>query len=145
MLILPQSIAEQICAHAERDYPNECCGILLGSFSYGQWQLTSAISVGNVASTPRNRYQIAPAQLVRIAREASRQGLDIAGFYHSHPDHPAIWSQTDLAEAHWLGCLYLIFELRNGKTTAGNAFLLTGDSEEEKHFVQIPMTIEPAP
>jgi len=43
-------------------------------------------------------------ELVRIQREGRERGEDIVGFYHSHPDHPARWSQTDLAEAHWFGC-----------------------------------------
>lgn len=140
MLKLPEPIAAQIRAHAEADYPHECCGVLLGSLSGDQWQLAAAIAATNAETrSPRNRYQIAPAELVRISREADRRGLAIAGFYHSHPDHPAEWSQTDLAEAHWLGCIYLILELRQGKSAAAHAFLLAGASEEEKHFVPLPI------
>ncbi|HTJ30731.1 MAG TPA: M67 family metallopeptidase [Acidobacteriaceae bacterium] len=142
MLTLPQPIAAQIHAHAERDYPHECCGVLLGSFANGRWSIAAALPAANSeAQSPQNRYSIDARELVRIHREAARQGLDIAGFYHSHPDHPAMWSPTDLAEAHWLGCLYLITELRAGKAVTTNAFLLAGNSEEEKHF--LPVAIEP--
>jgi proteasome lid subunit RPN8/RPN11 len=60
--------------------------------------------------------------------------LSIAGFYHSHPDHPAQWSQTDLAEAHWLGCSYVITAVAKGRTVATNSFRLAGDTEENKRF-----------
>jgi proteasome lid subunit RPN8/RPN11 len=71
---------------------------------------------------------------VKIEREARRQGIDIAGFYHSHPDHPAQWSATDLAEAHWLGCCYVITAVAEGKATVTNSFLLAGITEEDKRF-----------
>ena len=60
--------------------------------------------------------------------------MSIAGFYHSHPDHPAQWSETDLTEAHWLGCSYVITAVAQGNATETNAFLLAGDAEESKRF-----------
>ena len=87
-----------------------------------------------------NRYQIAPAELVKIEREARRRGLDIAGFYHSHPDHPAQWSPTDFEEAHWIGCCYVITAVTQGKATVTNSFFLAGAREEDKRFEQ--QTIE---
>jgi proteasome lid subunit RPN8/RPN11 len=56
------------------------------------------------------------------------------GFYHSHPDHPAKWSQTDLTEAHWIGCSYVITSVEKGKAAITNSFLLTGTMEEDKRF-----------
>jgi proteasome lid subunit RPN8/RPN11 len=98
--------------------------------------VTGAVRAENTrADSARNRYQIAPLELVRIEREARCQGLEIAGFYHSHPDHPAQWSQTDLAEAHWLGCSYVITEIAQGKAAVTNSFLLTGRTEEDKQFL----------
>ena len=73
-----------------------------------------------------NRYNIDPKELVRIQREGRERGEDIIGFYHSHPDHPAQWSQTDLAEAHWFGCSYVITSVEKGKAMLTNAFELTG-------------------
>jgi proteasome lid subunit RPN8/RPN11 len=55
------------------------------------------------------------------------------GFYHSHPDHPARWSATDLAEAHWTGCSYVITSVEEGRAALTNAFLLVGE-EDGKHF-----------
>ena len=89
-----------------------------------------------------NRYNIAPEELIRIQRQARKLGLDIVGFYHSHPDHPAQWSQTDFAEAHWVGCSYVITACRQGKAAITNSFLLTGTSEEDKQFLDEPVEIE---
>jgi proteasome lid subunit RPN8/RPN11 len=63
------------------------------------------------------------------------RGEDIVGFYHSHPDHPARWSQTDLAEAHWIGCSYVITSVEKGKAVLTNSFELAGTDENDKKFV----------
>jgi len=134
-LRLPQAVYDQIRAHGEQTYPHECCGALLGRSTPDGWQVHSAVAAGNTRTdSAHNRYQIAPLELVRIERGARRQGLDIAGFYHSHPDHPAQWSTTDFAEAHWLGCSYVITEVAYGKAAVTNSFLLAGATEEDKHF-----------
>ena len=74
--------------------------------------------------SPENRYHIDPAELVRIQRKAALTGQDIVGFYHSHPDCPAKWSRTDLDEAHWTGCSYVITSVEHGKAVQTNSFLL---------------------
>ena len=90
---------------------------------------------GNIRTdSAHNRYQIAPQELVKIQRLGRERGLDIVGFYHSHPDHPAQWSKTDFAEAHWLGCSYVITSVEEGVAQATNSFLLTGTTEEDKAF-----------
>ncbi len=79
---------------------------------------------------------------MRIQRQGRDRGLDIVGFYHSHPDHPARWSQTDLAEAHWIGCSYVIISVEQGKAAQTNSFLLTGSVEEDKRFVDEEIRVE---
>ncbi len=140
-LFLTPAVYAAIRADGELTYPNECCGALLGhSMQEGCWKIVAAVRAENTRTdSAHNRYQISPLQLVRIQREAAAQGLDIAGFYHSHPDHPAQWSATDFAEAHWIGCAYVITEVRQGKAAVTNAFLLAGSVEEDKRFE--PMTI----
>ncbi len=89
-----------------------------------------------------NRYNIAPEELVRIQRQARKLGLDIVGFYHSHPDCPAQWSPTDFAEAHWVGCSYVITRVDRARPPVTNSFLLTGTGEEDKKFLDEPVEIE---
>jgi proteasome lid subunit RPN8/RPN11 len=134
---MTRTLYETIRAHGEETYPYECCGALLGRPIQDGWQIAAAVRAGNTRTdSAHNRYNIAPLELVKIEREARRQGLGIAGFYHSHPDHPAHWSQTDLAEAHWLGCSYVITAIAKGKATETNSFRLAGVHEEDKSFEQ---------
>ena len=134
MLRLPFSLYESLRAHGERTYPHECCGVLLGHAGDGN-EVVQAIEAGNTRTdSAHNRYNIAPGELIGIQREARKADLDIVGFYHSHPDHPAQWSVTDFAEAHWLGCSYVITRVAQGKAEDTNSFLLEGTSEEEKRF-----------
>jgi proteasome lid subunit RPN8/RPN11 len=135
VVIFPREVYAAIRMHGEETYPHECCGALLGRIVDGVWSVIESVKAGNMRTdSAHNRYQIAPGELVKMEREARSKGLDIAGFYHSHPDHPAQWSQTDFAEAHWLGCCYVITEVAQGKAAVTNSFLLAGTSEEDKRF-----------
>ncbi len=148
MLKLSTAIYEAMRAHGEETYPNECCGVLLGRSAVGVDEVfanivESAVRADNTRTdSPRNRYNIAPQELVRIQRQAREGGLDIIGFYHSHPDHPAQWSTTDFAEAHWLGCSYVITSVRAGAAQETNSFLLTGASEEGKALESEPIEVD---
>jgi proteasome lid subunit RPN8/RPN11 len=134
-LRMARATYDAIRAHGEQTYPHECCGALLGRSTAEGWRIEAAVRAGNTRTdSAHNRYQIAPAELVKIEREARSRGLDIAGFYHSHPDHPAQWSPTDFAEAHWLGCSYVITAVEMGRAAATNSFRLEGTTEEEKRF-----------
>ena len=142
-LIVTQGVYDALRAHGEETYPHECCGALLGRTDAKGWRVLEAIRAGNTRTDyAHNRYHIAPIELVRIQRSARDKGLEIAGFYHSHPDHPAQWSQTDFAEAHWLGCAYVITAVAQGKAEATSSFLLAGVSEEDKRFEQQAIEIE---
>jgi proteasome lid subunit RPN8/RPN11 len=136
MLRLGKAEFEALRRHGEETYPHECCGVLLGQFEDdGTRHVTSIARCGNTRDdSPHNRYNIDPRELIRIQREGRERGEDIVGFYHSHPDHPAQWSQTDLAEAHWLGCSYVITAVEKGKAAVTNSFELTGTDENSKKF-----------
>jgi proteasome lid subunit RPN8/RPN11 len=148
MLKLTTAIYEAIRTHGEETYPHECCGVLLGRSAIGVDEVfaniaESAVRAGNTRTdSPRNRYNIAPQELVKIQRQARDSGWDIVGFYHSHPDHPAKWSSTDFAEAHWLGCSYVITSVRAGAAQETNSFLLTGSSEESKALESEPIEVD---
>jgi proteasome lid subunit RPN8/RPN11 len=135
-LVISTLLLDQLRAHGEQTYPHECCGVLVGEFDEaGNKAVKTVVACGNTrADSPHNRYHISPIELVRIQREARTAGLDIVGFYHSHPDHPAQWSSTDLAEAHWTGCSYVITSVENGKAVLTNSFLLVEEAES-KRFV----------
>lgn len=145
-LKLSRSLYEQLRAHGEETYPHECCGIFLGHSSENGNEVLTLLRAGNTRTdSAHNRYHIAPAELIRAQREGRAQGLDIVGFYHSHPDHPARWSVTDFAEAHWYGCSYVITAVEGdketGEATLTNAFLLTGTGEEDKAFADQALEI----
>jgi proteasome lid subunit RPN8/RPN11 len=141
-LQIPNAIFDSIRGHGEETYPHECCGVLLGRSTSEGWSVAAAVRACNTRTdSAHNRYQIAPVELVKIQREAHRQGLDIAGFYHSHPDHPAQWSATDFAEAHWIGCSYVITEVADGRARTTNSFLLAGTTEEDKRFELETITV----
>ena len=127
---------DEIRRHGEETYPHECCGILLGTSDGDVRTVRATVRCGNTRiDSPENRYNIDPRELVRAQREANERGLDIVGFYHSHPDHPARWSPTDFEEAHWIGCSYVITSVENGKASVTNSFVLSGTKEEDKALV----------
>jgi proteasome lid subunit RPN8/RPN11 len=136
MLVFDPHAYSALRCHGEGAYPEESCGVLVGRLRDGGAAVASAIRCENIRrDSPRNRYAIDPKELVRIQREARVQGLEIVGFYHSHPDHPAEWSSTDLAEAYWVGCSYVITRVANGRAEETRSFRLEG-SWEEKRFVE---------
>ena len=143
MLKLSQPVYDSLRRHGEETYPHECCGVLLGRFEDdGSRSVTRAVRAGNTREdSPHNRYNIDPKELIRIQKEGRERGEDIVGFYHSHPDHPAQWSSTDLAEAHWFGCSYVITSVEKGRAAVTNAFELTGIEEDKKKFIDEQISI----
>jgi len=143
MLKISQAAYASLREHGETTYPHECCGALLGRFEDdGSRTATRSKPCGNTRDdSPHNRYNIDPKELIRIQREGRERGEDIVGFYHSHPDHPAQWSPTDLAEAHWFGCSYVITSVEKGKASITKAFELTGTDEHDKKFVDEPIEV----
>ena len=142
-LTLSQQLYDELRAHGEETYPHECCGILLGKSDAENLAVHQLLRAGNTRTdSAHNRYNIAPQELIAAQRQARKSGLDIVGFYHSHPDHPAQWSPTDFAEAHWIGCSYIITEIAAGKAAITNSFFLSGTSEEDKQFLDEPIEIE---
>ena len=135
MLIIRADDYETLRKDGEQTYPHECCGVLLGLINGDERQVAQIVRCRNIRDDrAEDRYQIDPAELLAAQRVARTQGLEIVGFYHSHPDHPAQWSTTDFAEAHWLGCSYVITSVEHGKATRTHAFVLRGESEEDKRF-----------
>ncbi|MFZ0287128.1 MAG: M67 family metallopeptidase [Terriglobales bacterium] len=136
MLKIKPTDYDSLRRHGEETYPHECCGVLLGRMDGETRLVTSVARCGNTREdSPQNRYNIDPRELIRIQRQGRERGEEIVGFYHSHPDHPARWSATDLAEAHWFGCSYVITSVEKGKAAVTNSFELVGSEENDKKLV----------
>lgn len=143
MLRLSKREADAIRSHATSVYPDECCGVLLGRLDEGARLVRESIPATNVSGEfSSSRYSIAPEELIQIQKKSRESGLDIIGFYHSHPDHPADWSPTDLKEAHWFACSYLIVSVKQGKPAEMCSFVLAGTSDDDKRFDEEKLEME---
>lgn len=117
-------------AHARAALPDECCGILLGTGD----RILEAVSAKNVAPDPRRRFLIDPKAHLDARRDARGRGLEIIGFYHSHPRSDAQPSARDLAEAAYPGHLYLIVGL-GGAVPEIRTYRLENGNFRETAFV----------
>jgi len=89
------TVLDEIVAHAAREHPREACGLLLG----GAETIEAAIPAANVADDPRRAFEIDPAALLRVHREARAGGRRLIGWYHSHPAGAAVPSAVDALRA----------------------------------------------
>ncbi len=113
---LSQQSIEAIKRHGEATYPEECGGLLLGIEEDGARVIREALALDNVREDSRhNRVQLDPLAYARAEREAGQRGLGVWGYYHSHPDHPAIPSGFDLEHAPFIEWSYIIVSVRNGR------------------------------
>lgn len=118
---------EIIHAHLCRAYPEEGCGVLLGADRDGVRAVERVIPLDNVqGDTRERRYLLAPEQVLAAEREARAAGLDVVGFFHSHPDHPPEPSAFDLEHA-WPFYTYLILSVRSGRVAGSKAWRLADD------------------
>ena len=101
MIDIKKNHIDQIKEHAQKDYPYECCGILLGKFENGEKTVTQVLEISNEKEEENrhNRYLIPSSKILETELYAIKNGLDIVGFYHSHPDHSAIPSAYDVEHA----------------------------------------------
>ncbi len=110
MIALSQQQLTEIGEHGQQDYPFECCGLLIGSFEKDGRKIvqeTYPISNAREEEAKRNRFLIQPEELLRGEQYAVKKKLDVIGFYHSHPDSPAVPSRYDLEHA-WPTYSYII-------------------------------------
>ena len=136
MLKLSFADYEALRAHGEETYPHECCGVLLGNAAPDGNQVREIVRAGNTRTdSAHNRYNIAPEELVKIQRQARKLGLDIVGFYHSHPDHPAHVVANRLRRSALGRLLLRHHRRREGQSRVTNSFLLTGTGEDDKQFI----------
>jgi proteasome lid subunit RPN8/RPN11 len=110
-LTLGPGVLDAIQAHGRDAYPHECCGALLGKDNVVRraWPLPNTTDEG-----PRRRFLVRPQDYRSAESRASDEGLELVGFYHSHPDHPARPSQYDLDHA-WPVFSYVIISVAEGR------------------------------
>ena len=128
MVYLTEEHIRQIEAHGERTYPYECGGMLIGRFEDGQKSVVELLPMENAMTETEqhNRVLILPKDVLRAERYAREKRLDVVGYYHSHPDHPAVPSQFDLDHALpvWT---YIIVSVREGKAADVLAWEMEND------------------
>jgi proteasome lid subunit RPN8/RPN11 len=108
-------VVAAIVRHAQEAAPEECCGLLLGRDS----TIVEAVRARNIANDPATRFLIDPKDHFDGRRAARERGLEVVGFYHSHPRSPAEPSERDLAELSYPGHLYVIASLRTEPAELG--------------------------
>ena len=117
MIELTEEQLAGIRQHGERDYPFECCGLMLGRFESDGRKIvaeTYPISNAREEEAKRNRFLIRPEELMRGEKYAREKHLDVVGFYHSHPDERAVPSKYDLEHA-WPTYSYIVVSVEKGR------------------------------
>lgn len=136
-----EDVLEQIRRHGEVTYPEECCGFLIGRLQEGENEVLSARRAVNRNENRReDRYVISPEDYREADRAARRADLDIVGVYHSHPDHRAQPSQTDLEQATFPGYTYVIMSVNDGKAADLTAW---SPAEDRSEFLPETITQQP--
>jgi proteasome lid subunit RPN8/RPN11 len=128
-------LAEKIRRHGAETYPHECCGALFGrdaetqSETPGREVLGSHPLVNRRDDSPRNRFSVTADDVQEAEKVARGQGLDLIGWYHSHPDHPARPSEFDREHA-WPWYSYIIVSVLNGAPQEMTSWRLNDDRAE---------------
>ncbi len=143
---LSSALHDMLRAHAERVYPEECVGALLGRMQsnevnvievrplQNEWQPAGVADSGR---DRRTRYRVSPATMFALVREEVATGVSLVGFYHSHPDHEALPSGTDLQEAA-IGYIYMIQSVVIGSSGVLTAWQI---EDESSGFVEVDVKI----
>src|SRR6185503_20013460 len=117
MITIANEQLNEIREHGVRDHPYECCGLLLGRFAAEGKIVKETYPISNAReeSAKRNRFLITPEELMGGERYARSRDLEVVGFYHSHPDSPAVPSKYDLEHA-WPTYSYIIVSTAEGQS-----------------------------
>ncbi|SRR6266567_4946298 len=143
LLRLSQAQREAIEKHGSADYPNECCGILLGRAQGEEKEVREVVQLKNLRldaaraeellplespgrESERNRFLIDPLEQLRVEKSARARSLDVLGYYHSHPDHPARPSEYDREHA-WPWYSYVIVSVEKGEPKDMTCWVLSDD------------------
>jgi proteasome lid subunit RPN8/RPN11 len=127
MLLLSEQIDKEIRAHGAKDYPNETCGAMLGRDGEAEREVRALFPLINRRDdSPRNRFSVTAEDFRDAERAATHQGLELIGWYHSHPDHPARPSDFDREHA-WPWYSYIIVSVAKGQPQDLTSWRLADD------------------
>ncbi|MDA3959940.1 MAG: M67 family metallopeptidase [Planctomycetota bacterium] len=142
MLNLPQALLDAIYAHGEETFPAECCGCILGTRDGDDRTAVSLVPATNQRAAERNdRYEIGPEDRKAAEDRATAEGLAVVGFYHSHPDHDAYFSKTDLENSEeyawgepWIPptYAYVVVSIHGAKRSHSKTFLVKDGAAVEE-------------
>lgn len=129
---IARAVLDAIVAHARESAPEECCGLLIGRGDV----ILDSVQAGNLSPTPRVRFLVDPQDHFGAVHAARPRGLEVVGFYHSHPASGALPSETDLAE--WIDTeLVSVIVALDTDTPRVRAF-----SRREGELVELPLTVD---
>lgn len=119
--------AAAVRRHAAETYPDECCGAMLGRSEDGVRTVARVVRIDNARTdSARNRFLVTDRDYLRAERRAAEEGLELIGFYHSHPDHPARPSRYDLEHA-FPAFSYVIVSVDAGRPDRMTSWVLRDD------------------
>jgi len=127
MILIEDDAWRLMVSHARTAYPEECCGAMLGVIEDGRKRVRLAVPLENASNGSRRaRYELRPEDLLEADRQARRQGMDLVGIYHSHPDCGAYFSETDLKNScPWYS--FVVLSVREGEFEHANSWLPNGE------------------
>ncbi len=126
MLKIPLKIYEEMIAHASADFPLECCGIIAGKGD----DLSHSYRMKNIDES-KVTYLMDPKEQIKVFKEMRANGVELKVIYHSHPNHPARPSQTDVRLAYYPEAVYIIISINDKKETEIRGFRILGNEISE--------------
>jgi len=123
--------------HLEAGYPNEACGALIGRAGEETREVVEFRPMRNtITDRPWDRYALDPLEQLRVQKDADARGLEIIGFAHSHPDHPAMPSKFDEDHA-WDFYSYIVASVQHGSLTEGRSWRLNDAKTFDEERLEI--------
>jgi len=132
---ISQAVVNAMIAHAQREAPKECCGLLVGSAG----RVDENVATRNIAGTPETRYEVDPREHIALNRTLRGSGREVVGVYHSHPRGPARPSPTDVAEAFYPDFIYVIVSMEQASHADVRAFEIVAGQANELTIVHAPI------
>ena len=139
MIKVEQAAWDVMVSHAESTFPNECCGAMLGTVDGDEKVVRGATPIRNAFTGAQGaRYEIGPEDLLAADAAARKEGMDLVGIFHSHPDCDAYFSETDLKNScPWYS--FVVLSIQKGKFHHANSFLPDPDqTRADKEELQYP-------